>query len=273
MNEIILKKAVIPTILSCDYLVSSTPFKHVERTVPFNVLIFVTEGELYVTENGIDYEVGPGELLFLKSNVHCYGKKNMKPGLSWYYVHFSLPQNMENELRTRKTSSQIIIPKKISNLLHSEIEEEIKELNEQYQRRDEHSRFNCDAQLYLLLSDIAFYSKRVSSSSAQLAEKIENYLRENSHAKFNAHELESQFNLTEKYLEYVFKKEKKISLQKFHTKIRITESCILLRTTLFSIKEISRDMGYQDMLYFSRTFHSVCGISPTEYRKQIHTKY
>src|SRR5574344_1083743 len=127
MHELVLQKDKLPSLLDCNYLVSHVPFKHVERTASFNVLILVTKGVLYVTEDGIDYEVGPGELLFLKSGVHCYGKKNMKPGLSWYYVHFLLPECK---------APRLVLPKKTANLLHSEIEERLKALVDDFQQKN-----------------------------------------------------------------------------------------------------------------------------------------
>ena len=33
--------------------------------------------------------------------------------------------------------------------------------------------------------------------------------------------------------------------------------------------EISEQVGYQDMLYFSRCFHNTYGMSPTEYRRSV----
>ena len=273
MHELVLQKDKLPSLLDCNYLVSHVPFKHVERTASFNVLILVTKGVLYVTEDGIDYEVGPGELLFLKSGVHCYGRKNMKPGLSWYYVHFLLPECKAQESNAPCTGSRLVLPKKTANLLHSEIEERLKALVDDFQRKNVRAPFTSNAALYLLLSELAFYAKRISSSNALLAEKLEHFLREHSCEPFSVASLEKEFNLTGKHLEYVFKKEKHCSLGAYHTEIRMAEACALLRTTLLSVKEISNKLGYGDMLYFSRMFHKTYGVSPSEYRRQIAESY
>ncbi|MEE0603261.1 MAG: AraC family transcriptional regulator, partial [Dorea longicatena] len=41
----------------------------------------------------------------------------------------------------------------------------------------------------------------------------------------------------------------------------------LLETTTYSINEISKIVGYDNQLYFSRLFHKLKGYSPREYRK------
>ncbi|WP_333490977.1 helix-turn-helix domain-containing protein [Clostridium fessum] len=49
--------------------------------------------------------------------------------------------------------------------------------------------------------------------------------------------------------------------------IRITNAQILLETTTYSINEISKIVGYDNQLYFSRLFHKLKGYSPREYQK------
>lgn len=58
-----------------------------------------------------------------------------------------------------------------------------------------------------------------------------------------------------------------MTMQQFHTSVPIETACRLLRSTLLPVGEISRQVGYINMLYFSRCFHTVMGMSPTEYRK------
>ncbi|WP_333549080.1 MULTISPECIES: helix-turn-helix domain-containing protein [Clostridium] len=47
----------------------------------------------------------------------------------------------------------------------------------------------------------------------------------------------------------------------------MTNAQILLETTTYSINEISKMVGYDNQLYFSRLFHKLKGYSPREYQK------
>lgn len=53
-------------------------------------------------------------------------------------------------------------------------------------------------------------------------------------------------------------------------KIRIDEAKKLLQETEDKIIDISQAVGYDNEKHFMKTFKSVCGVSPTEYRKNMH---
>ena len=52
---------------------------------------------------------------------------------------------------------------------------------------------------------------------------------------------------------------------------RINNAVSLLETTDYNVNEISTIVGYENPLYFSRLFKKQKGVSPTEYRKLLHS--
>ena len=58
-----------------------------------------------------------------------------------------------------------------------------------------------------------------------------------------------------------------ISPQKYLINFRLNQACKLMKNTELSIAEISRSVGYQDPLYFSKLFKKEKGLSPSKYRK------
>ena len=64
----------LPLVSDCDILTATDSFYHMDRMADFNVMILVTDGVMYVSENDIDYEIGAGELLFLKNGLRHFGK-------------------------------------------------------------------------------------------------------------------------------------------------------------------------------------------------------
>jgi two-component system response regulator YesN len=111
-----------------------------------------------------------------------------------------------------------------------------------------------------------FFSKSIKATKNYLSVKIAAYLESLDCEEFNAQKVANYFCLSYKHLAATFKKEKNISMQHFHQKIRIDKACKLLRTTLLSIWEIANQTGWNDQLYFSRCFKNTMGMSPTEYR-------
>ena len=64
--DISIAETDLPLVSDCDMLTATENFRHMDRTADFNDMIYVTDGMMYVTECDIDYEIGAGELLFLK---------------------------------------------------------------------------------------------------------------------------------------------------------------------------------------------------------------
>ncbi len=265
MNEIAFGKAQLPVILECGRMVCHVPFLHPDRYAPFNVLLYVLSGMIEVVEDGESYEVHAGELLFLKEKIHHWGTKPVECGSEWCYIHFTLPDGGDKA----DEKQCISLPKRQGGLSHSAIEERLLEFVDMANRHDSVGTWKAGAVFFLLLVDIAFFKIPVLSAKAQLASKLALWLKKNVSQPYDSQNLEAAFNLSSKYLEAIFKEEKRISLQKYHTKLKMAEACQLLRTTLYSVGEIAQRLGYKSAFYFSRVFSKSLGTSPTEYRHRL----
>lgn len=276
MNEIIISNTSLPIIGGCDQLTASEPFFHTDRIAPFHVLIYVTDGIIYVTEDENDYEISAGELLFLKSGVRHYGKIEVPRGTSWYYVHFALeePEGLESFRpdsapipQYQNIQNSLMLPKKLIGLSGGTTEQELKELVDYFNSEDKFKKWNINLRLFSLLSHIGL-REFTRDAKPRLSDKICEYLTEHCCEQFSAAKLEQKFYLSYKHLAAVFKKDTGVTMQQYHTALRINQAAKLLRSTLLSIGEIADKVGYSDMLYFSRCFHKEMGMSPTEYRKK-----
>lgn len=271
-----ISNTALPILGGCDLLAASEPFFHADRTVDFNILIYVTEGVIYVTEEDTDYEISAGELLLLKSGVHHFGRKEIPKGTKWFFAHFYCDDNKELTEFTPDSSpipqyttlqSRITLPKKLSGLSGSDTERDISELVELYRSDSRYKGWYLNQRLFMLLSKLAM-SRYSSEKAPSLSDRICAYLAAHRDEPFSAAAVSGEFFLTYKHLAAVFKREKGETMQQYHTKLRMDEACRLLRSTLLPVGEIASYLGYGDMLYFSRCFHTAIGCSPTEYRKK-----
>lgn len=274
MHEIILCNNALPSLCGCDFLAASEPFYHADRTADFNVLIYVTEGVIYVTEDGTDYAVKEGELLFLKSHVHHCGKYEIPRGTKWYFMHFLtedndwLPMFSHDSSPIPQYSSiscRIALPKMASGLSGSYFEQRLSSFVDYFHSDDPYRKWNLNLRLHELLSGLCEEFSR--NTSPTLSDRICSYLTEHLREPFSADALSREFYLSYKRLAAVFKEEKGVTMQQYHTKLRMSEAKRLLRSTLMPVGEIAAQLGFADMLYFSRRFHESTGYSPTEYRK------
>ena len=297
LKSIILTSDTLPVLSGCNFCLTPEPFYHPDRIVDFHILFYVVSGCIYVTEDDTDYEVHEGELLFLHSGMHHYGKKPMPKGTSWYYVHFYLPNKSESYANIQNAylpspnepfRFQMELPKHVMGLAQSRIVSMLAGLADDlhsgnaaanltnhvtdYQINDPSVIWNVNIRLFSILTELA--SVRPASTPVQsLSDRIAAYLAGHTASNFSAELLEKQFYLSYKHMAAVFKKDKQMTLLQYHTRARMTEACRLLRTTMNTIGEISETLGYHDMLYFSRCFHQTIGVSPSEYRRQTMGEY
>ena len=297
VKPIILTSDTLPVLSGCNFCLTNEPYLHPDRTLDFHIVFYVVSGCIYVTEGDTDYEIHEGELLFLHSGVHHYGKKPMPKGTSWYFAHFYLPSPTEPRAEMQKGSIpspndafrfQMELPKHAVNLSKSRIADMFAALTNDlhsghfttnlanpvtdYQISDPSIIWNANIRLFSILTEIASIGLP-SAPKQSLSDRIGEYLTKHIAENFSAEALEKQFFLSYKHMAAVFKKEKQMTLHQYHTRARMAEACHLLRSTMNSIGEISESLGYHDMLYFSRCFHQTIGCSPSEYRRQTMVEY
>lgn len=260
MNEIAFTNRVLPSCCGSGLLASSEPFYHADRIIDFHVLIYVLEGTIYVTEDGIDYVIGSGDLFFLKSGIRHFGKKEIPRGTRWFYCHFHSGEPTADQLSAH-------LPKKLSGLRESETERRILSFNEYASSDDICKAWLLDLKLAELLTFLVLGESRLSETQS-LSRSIAQYLSENISKPFSAAALERRFFLSYKRLAAVFKAETGQTMQQYHDRIKMAEAEKLLCSTMMTVAEISVSVGYSDPLYFSRRFRKLTGKSPTGFRRK-----
>lgn len=93
------------------------------------------------------------------------------------------------------------------------------------------------------------------------------YFSENYNQDINIEDYAASRGMSVSWFIQNFKKYTGSTPMQFIVGIRINNAQMLLETTTYSINEISKIVGYDNQLYFSRLFHKLKGYSPREYRK------
>lgn len=280
LKPMMMQSDILPTLAGCNFCVANEAFVHADRVLPFHVLIYVVSGCIYVTEEDQDYEIEAGSCLILHSGIRHYGKKLTKKGTSWYYAHFYLKEPEEAASDRKRDVSvaepefyraSLELPKVAKGFEQKKLARMFEELIESI-HAEKTVLWYVNTRLFALLSELAM-ENLPSMAEHSLSDQIADYLSEHLTENFSASALEETFFLSYKHMSAVFKKEKKMTMQQYHTKMRIGKACQLLCMTMKTIGEISEELGYHDMLYFSRCFHQTIGMSPTGYRRQQTLNY
>ena len=93
------------------------------------------------------------------------------------------------------------------------------------------------------------------------------YFSENYNQSINIEDYAASRGMSVSWFIRNFKKYTGSTPMQFIVGTRINNAQMLLDATTYSINEISKIVGYDNQLYFSRLFHKLKGYSPREYRK------
>jgi len=123
-----------------------------------------------------------------------------------------------------------------------------------------------------LLGYIISFEKQKGFSGKRIAKVIEEarfLMRQNTEQELDLEELAQQYNVGYSYFRKMFKKYTGVSPGQYHLQLRIIRAKELLVSTDKSIKEISLDLGFQTIHYFSLIFKKKVGVNPSEFRRRL----
>lgn len=186
-----------------------------------------------------------------------------------YWVHFT-GNNVKNFLRrygiaddTRIIYTGISIEYK--NLFMSMIEE----LN--LQRIDyEEMLINYFTILLISLHRIALQKPRKKNlQNMNDMEQAAQYFRMHYNKPISIEDYAVSHNMSISWFIQNFRQYANTTPAQYVQSLRLTNAKMLLETTNYNITEIVNLVGYENPLYFSRFFRKQCGISPSQFRKQL----
>ena len=108
----------------------------------------------------------------------------------------------------------------------------------------------------------------IKSDGQNLLFKIFKFVEKNYKGKCSLYELANETTYNYVYLSKLFSKNTGINYTEYVCRYRVNESCYLLMNTNNTMLDIAYECGFECLRSFNRSFKSVMGVSPSEYRKQ-----
>lgn len=121
---------------------------------------------------------------------------------------------------------------------------------------------------FLNLENIPSQDKK-GKKPEEIVSLIKEYIHHSYQDIIDLSVISKSFGFSTSYLTKIFIKYEGITPSKYIKQYRISIAKQLLKNTDIPISAISSQTGFSDQFHFSKTFKSVTGISPTQYRKEI----
>ncbi|MER2227119.1 MAG: AraC family transcriptional regulator [Carnobacterium sp.] len=285
-----------------DYQLSLVAFSHVKGQVAeleFHShqqyeLYFFHGGECKYLINNQIYDLNPGDMLFLDGldlhKAHVTGNKEL---YERSMIHFS----PEWILPVLKELDALFLFDAFKQLRHGlfhtqvteenyEIEELITKLSRLSQTTEVNKEIAAEAEAKILLIQLLFKVHQldkttlvelneVKNGKYLYAEKIASYLQKHFKDLISIEDISKELNLSSSYISHTFKDSTGYTVMQYLMEYRLIQAKYLIEVVgeNKTIKEISRECGFESDAHFNRFFKKKIGATPNEYRKKQLDKY
>lgn len=226
-------------------------------------LIYVNSGKVFFEFDGEKTTLECGNVvLYRPGEVQLYEMHGVdKPEIFW--IHFSGTKIPELLKKTGIYDKQFFTIKNGVKIIDN-IGKIINELQNRHPMFEE--RINSLFVLILvgICRDLSIYDE-----SDAVIKRARIYIEENYYQDISNADYAEKLGVSESYFMKQFKKYMRVSAQQYRTECRIKNAKNMLISTNYKIADISRIVGYNDSLYFSRVFKKMTDMTPTEYRENF----
>ncbi len=226
---------------------------------------YVLSGRGYYQVRGQTYRLGEGDAFLICPDELIYYEADRKDPWTYTWIGFQGVKIREYLDRTFLLTTPVFHYGQDDRirLCH----EKMFEANQLSANRDLIMNSILYEYLFLLARKFPKEPVRSQENQAVYVEEALRYLESCYGQNLSIQSVADELGLDRSYLHRIFKAATGASPQEYLLDLRIRKACDLLQRTDLSVSIISRSVGYEDTLYFSRLFKKKKGVSPTGYRE------
>ncbi|MTH17677.1 AraC family transcriptional regulator [Flavobacterium sp. LC2016-01] len=227
------------------------------------ILLYCLDGEGWITINRKTIKLTPNTGFIIPENTaHKYGSSLTHPW-SIYWVHFTgnyaqtfykrFSASSSEAVKIAFDQTRIIILNAIMKLLDSDLADEKTELTH--------------FKLIAFLSSLCYSDTLDKANTDDRIDLSILFLKKNINKILSIQQLAIQASYSVSRYSELFKNKTGYSPIQYFIKLKIEKSCEYLYYSNMNIKEICKEIGFDDPYYFSRMFKKQIGMAPLQYRK------
>ncbi len=241
-------------------------------------LVYVISGSLFVNIDDVLYDIKEGEVFIIsRGTIHYYVEPEGKSKV----CIVKLPLDFTAGFSKNSKEYYMNFYKDVLHLKKS------KKLRDIFTRLQTVSELKENAMkesvLIAIVIELTVYlsehpklvQNRImtkSNNDSEIMERMLSYLEEHLSEKITLTEIAAHLGFSESYCSKYIKKKTKMNFLEYLNNARILRAEEILRASDASVTEIAYMTGFTSIQSFNRVFKSLCGVSPSEYRKRLHDK-
>jgi AraC-like DNA-binding protein len=230
-------------------------------------LNFITEGRGQLETGKGKYDIEPGTLMIIEPSVKHRYRPDPKTGWTEYYIGFNGHLAEHFISKTFKDLNKKPIHYYGNQLEILDTYQKIYDLV--LQQRPAYHQVASG----LILKLLGYINEQLKSQHFEgmeieiLVNNAKNFMWENVHTEVDFKEFAKKHSVSYSYFRKMYKLYTGIAPHQFYIDLKIMRAKELIVTTDKSIKEITYELGFDSIHYFSRLYKKKTGFSPSEIRK------
>lgn len=116
----------------------------------------------------------------------------------------------------------------------------------------------------------AFQLLNEANSSGYIIKQTIAYIETHYQEKLSLNTLAAQVYVSPVYLSNLFSRIMGKTITEYIQKFRVDKAKELLKNPELAISDIAEEVGYSDIKYFAQVFKKIIGVTPTNFRNQLH---
>jgi AraC-like DNA-binding protein len=250
------------------------PHHYVERKngVDQTILIYCTGGLGWIEIDHQRFDVRPGHLILIPAGApHCYGADLNDP---WavFWIHFAGPQAaaLAETLGVSRDNPLLFVPD--FALMQQTFQDLYATLNYHY---SDAGLLAMTGELIRLAGRIKLHQGHPEHQRQAVNERVletMHFMQDHLDMSLTLETLAARAGQSVPHYCKLFKQRTSQSPMAYFIQLKVMKACTLLSQTGQSVRDIARELGYDDPYYFSRLFKKVQGCSPSAYRVSVQEK-
>lgn len=270
------KGNTLPRVTYAGSVHINAPNRHFPRK-PFEyIAYFITKGCMNLREGDITYSLCRGDFLVLDPTRLHDGIPTMSE-VSYIYVHFlgeltelDLTEEEHREYVLKKALSEeypetLLFPKytKVPERYRNEVFSLLDTIVNDELEKVPYRQTLSPLSLVRIFTYLCRFDD-IGISPDNTALRLLRFIETNYRSELTSKAFEEQFNLNYDYMNRLFRKKTGMTIMSYVRKLKINESKLLLRTGMYSVKKVAKQLGFANEFYFSRVFKKLEGHSPSD---------
>ncbi|MDL2232536.1 AraC family transcriptional regulator [Ruminococcaceae bacterium OttesenSCG-928-L11] len=207
------------------------------------------EGSAHYRINGVDCEVGDGNLVYVQSGSM---REATTTGMLCAAFDFEL---------LRGTLSLPVITPFVQT---EELTRLIREFSYEWLQKNPGRELRCTALFQLILHALLYTGQNADANFH--VERMKRYIVEHYTEPIRIRDLALREGLNPVYCGALFREKQGVSVAEYANRIRIQSAKSLLQEGVHTVTEVADMCGFGDVYYFSNTFKRLAGVTPSQYK-------